>query len=114
MQEVLLGLVRGRDGSALFRKRPVTSQFHAKESFERVNACAGILPVFVAIPLERGLHGLGRAPTMGKPELSEHGAGGGEAEVFHQILAQEPHRHCIEKQRTLSSEADYTAFRIDL
>jgi hypothetical protein len=51
---------------------------------------------------------------MGEAELGEHGAGGGEAEVLDEVLSQQPHRHRVEKERTLSGEADHASLRIEL
>ena len=51
---------------------------------------------------------------MGEAELGEHGAGGSEAEVLDEVLSQEPHRHRVKKERTLSGEADHTSLRIQL
>ena len=66
------------------------------------------------VPLEFGLHGLGHAPAVGEAELGEHGAGGGQAEVLDQVLAQKSHRHGVEKQRALSGEADHAALGVQL
>ena len=49
---------------------------------------------------------------MGEAELGEHGAGGGEPEVLHQVLAQQPHGHRIQEDRALAGEADEAPFRI--
>src|SRR4030095_5285687 len=51
---------------------------------------------------------------MGEAELGEHGAGGSEAEVPDEVLSQESHRHGIEKERTLSGEADHASLRVEL
>ena len=79
-----------------------------------MDAGARAAPVLVAVPLELGLHGLGHAPAVGEAELGEHGAGGGEAEVLDEVLAQEPHRHRVEEERALPGEADHAALRIQL
>ena len=100
--------------SALLGERALASRLHAKEAFERVDAGARAPPVLVAVPLELGLHGLGHAPAVGEAELGEHGAGGGQAEVLDEVLAQEPHRHRVEQERALSGEADHAAFRVQL
>jgi hypothetical protein len=38
----------------------------------------------------------------------------GETEALDEVLAQEPHRHGVEEERTLSTEADDTALRVEL
>ena len=79
-----------------------------------MDAGARAAPVLVAVPLELGLHRLGHAPAVGEAELGEHGAGGGEAEVLDQVLAQEPHRHRVEEERALAGEADHASLRVQL
>jgi len=51
---------------------------------------------------------------MGEAKLGEHDSGGREAEVIDELLSQEPHRHCVEKERTLSGEADDAPLRVEL
>ena len=86
----------------------------AEQAFERVDAGARAPPVVVAVPLELRLHRLGHAPAVREAELGEHGAGGGEAEVLDEVLAQQAHRHRVEQQRALPGEADHAAFRVQL
>ena len=69
------------------------------------------LPLFVASPVELRLHRLRHAPAVREAELREHGAGGGEAEVLDQVLAQQAHRHRVEQQRALPGEADHAPLR---
>ena len=71
-------------------------------------------PVLFAVPLELGLHGLGHAPAVGEAELGEHRAGGGEAEVLHEVLAQQAHGHRVEQERALPGEADHAALRVQI
>jgi hypothetical protein len=114
VQEMLLRLVGGDEHQALPGDGALAFRLDAEEAFERVDAGARAAPVLVAVPLELGPHGLGHAPTMGEAELGEHGAGGSEAEVLDEVLPQEPHRHRVEKERTLSGEADHASLRVQL
>ncbi len=104
MQEVLLRLVGGDEHRALLGQRALAPRLHAEEALEGVDAGAGAPPVLVAVPLELGLHRLGHAPAVGEPELGEHGARGGEAEVLDEVVAQEPHRDGVEQERALPGE----------
>ncbi len=114
MQEVLLCLVRGDEHHAVLGEGAVASRFDVEQAFQGVDAGARAAPVFVARPLEFGLHGLGHAPTVGEAELGEDSAGRIEAKVLNQILPQEPHRHSIKQKRTLSGEPDYAALWVQL
>src|SRR5882672_7438349 len=91
--------------------RSAGTRIHALEG---VNARAGASPFVVALPRELGAHGLGHAPAVGEAELGEHGARSGDAEVLHEILAQQPHRDGVEQQRALTREANHAAVGVEL
>ncbi len=111
---MLLRFVGRRERHARLGKRSLALQLQAKETLEGVDAGTGELPLRLVLPLEFGLHGLGHAPTVGKAELSQHGARRGGTKVFHEVFAQKSHGHCIEQQRSLSGEANHASFRVEL
>ncbi len=92
----------------------MASGLDAEKAFEGVEAGARAAPVVVGVPLELGLHRLRHAPTVGEAELGEDGAGGSEAEVLDQVLSQQPHRHRVKRERTLTGEADHASIRVQL
>ena len=83
-----------------------------EEAFQGVDAGTRMLPFLFGVPFELVLHGLGHTPAVGKTELGKHRAGGRQAEVLDEVLAQCPHRHSVEQQRPLSGEANHAAFRV--
>jgi hypothetical protein len=86
----------------------------AEQAFEGMDARARALPVVVAVPLELGLHRLRHAPAVREAELGQHRAGGGEAEVLDEILAQQAHRDRVEQQRALPGEADHAPLGVQI
>ncbi len=114
MQEVLLCLVGGDEHHTVSGESLRVSRLDAEEALQGVDAGACAAPVFVAGPFELGLHCLGHAPTVGEAELGEHSAGSRQPEVLDQVLAQEPHRHRIEQERTLTSKPDHPALGVQL
>jgi hypothetical protein len=114
VQEVLLRLVRGDQHGPLLRERVLTPRFGAEQALEGMDPGAGAPPFFVVHPLEFLFHGLRHTPAMGKAELREHRTGGGQAEIVHEILTQEPHGYGIEQERALPGKADDSSFRVQL
>ena len=114
MQEMLLGLVRSDEHHALLRERALASRFDTEEAFERMDAGARSAPVLLGLPLELRLHRVCHAIAVREAELREHGAGGRHAEVFDEVLSEEPHRDRVEQESALSREADHAAFGVEL
>jgi hypothetical protein len=114
VQEVLLRLVGCEQHHALPGERVLASRLHAEKTLEGVDAGAGAPPLLVVGPLELGLHRLRHAPAVGEAKLGEHRARGGQAEVFHEVLPQEPHGYCIEEESALSGEPDDASLRVQL
>jgi hypothetical protein len=54
------------------------------------------------------------APAVCEAELREDGARRSEAEVLHEVLAQEPHRHGVDHEGALPGEPDHAAVRVQL
>ena len=93
---MLLRLVGAEEHRALRGEGSLASRLDAEKAFEGMDPGARAAPVLIAVPLELRVHGLGHAPTVGEAELGEHGTGGSEAEVFDEVLSQEPHCHRVQ------------------
>ncbi len=114
VEEMLLRLVRSDEHRSLLAERVATARLDAEESLERVDAEPCAQPLLVAVPGELLAHRFGHPPSVGEPELREHGARRGQPEVLDQVLPQEPHRDRVEQERALSREANDPAFRVEL
>jgi len=106
VQEVLLRLVGADQHHALLGEGTLAPRLDPKQALERRNARTGSKPIVVAVPAELGAQGFCHAPAVRKAKLREHSARGSQAEILDQIFSQQPHRHCVEQQRALASEAD--------
>ena len=114
MQEMLLGLIRGDEHRALLGERSISSGPDAEKALEGMDAGAGAPPLFIALPSELGPHRFSHAPAMGEAKLGEHDAAGRQAEVVDEVSSQEPHRHCVNEERTLPGEANDAPLRVQL
>ena len=112
MEEVLFSLVRRGQEHPLLGQGVLAARVHGEHPFQGVQARARIPPLGVVLPPELRVQGFGHAPAVGEAELGEHGSRRQQAEVLHQIFAQETHGHRVQQDRALAREADDPAVRI--
>jgi len=106
VQEVLLRLVGVDERHAFGRQWPTALQLDVEQAFQGVDACSRPSPIFIAVPIELGPHGLGHSPPVGETVLGEHRPRGDEPEVLREVLPQEPGRHRVEEEGPLTGEVD--------
>ena len=114
VQEMLLGLVGCKKHRPVLAERVITSRLGAEKPLEGVDVGAGKTPFRIVVPGEFLFHGRRDAPTVGESKLGEHRSGSGEAEVFNEVLTQEPHSHRVDKEGALPGETDHAPLWIEL
>jgi len=110
VEKMLFGLIGAHQHDALLGERIHASQLEMEEALQGMDAAPSQTPFLGAVPGKVRLQRLGGPPTLGKAELGEYGAGGGETEILHQVLPQQPHGHGIDEQRTVPRKADHAVF----